>query len=228
MVIYKVTNRLNGMSYIGQTVRTMEARRRVHESCRENTYLQNAIREYGKENFEWTVVCECDDINELNEKEIHYIREYNTLRPNGYNLTNGGEGSFWTGENNPAKTAQSREKISFALRGRERPDMIDRNKAYTGITWEERFGEEKSTNMRQKKREFMTGRKIGPCSEKRRLNQRDKMSKFVWTITSPDGTIHQTTSLRQFCDEHGANRSTLMRAYNGLPSTWKVSRTTRN
>ena len=38
MVIYKVTNRINGMSYVGQTIKTLEKRRRDHEWRIERKY----------------------------------------------------------------------------------------------------------------------------------------------------------------------------------------------
>ena len=54
--------------------------------CRQ---LNNAINKYGSENFTIEVIKECN-IYELNYYEEHYIKLYNTLSPNGYNLTSGG------------------------------------------------------------------------------------------------------------------------------------------
>jgi len=57
------------------------------KQCR---YLNNSIRKYGKDNFsvELIEVCELD---KADEKEIYYINKYNSLYPNGYNLTKGGK-----------------------------------------------------------------------------------------------------------------------------------------
>ena len=46
----------------------------------------------GLENFVFEVIEEVDN-SLLNEREIFWIKEYNSLSPNGYNLTTGGEGT---------------------------------------------------------------------------------------------------------------------------------------
>lgn len=56
------------------------------------TYLNNAIRKYGKDDWEITLVFETPDESKINDYETFYIKEYNTLAPNGYNLTGGGDG----------------------------------------------------------------------------------------------------------------------------------------
>ena len=43
--------------------------------------------------FKWEIIEECNSKDELDELECHYIKQYNTLHPNGYNLTYGGEGT---------------------------------------------------------------------------------------------------------------------------------------
>jgi hypothetical protein len=54
------------------------------------TYLNNAIRLYGKDAFSVTLITTCPP-SELDNLEKLYIKEYNTLYPNGYNLTIGGK-----------------------------------------------------------------------------------------------------------------------------------------
>ena len=89
MIIYKYTNKLNGKIYIGQTVRTLEERLKEH--MRKNkTIIDKALNKYGIDNFEIEILCKCNDVNELNEKEIYYIKLYNSLIPNGYNQCYGG------------------------------------------------------------------------------------------------------------------------------------------
>lgn len=95
MLIYKATNKINGKLYIGQTVRSLESRKQRHISealnKSNNMYIGRAIRKYGSENFDWCVLHECSNIDDLNQMEIHYIKLYNTFNT-GYNLTLGGEG----------------------------------------------------------------------------------------------------------------------------------------
>jgi len=91
MIIYKSTNTINGKSYIGQTVKPFEVRKGQHIRANK-TPFHEALNEYGYENFQWEVICECKSIEEMNEKEIYYINHYNTLYPNGYNMIEGDSG----------------------------------------------------------------------------------------------------------------------------------------
>ena len=90
-IIYKITNKVNGKSYIGQTRYTIEFRWRQHQHKKDNTYFHNAIHKYGIENFNIEILEECD-IEDLNSREIFYIAKYDTFN-NGYNLTIGGDGN---------------------------------------------------------------------------------------------------------------------------------------
>lgn len=81
--IYKITNMTNGKSYIGQSVH-IERRFIEHKSC-QSSIISNAIIKYGKDNFVFEVIEECD-ISLLNKQEAYYIQLYNTVIPNGYNV----------------------------------------------------------------------------------------------------------------------------------------------
>lgn len=94
--IYKITNLVNGKIYIGQSI-SIDRRIKDHfykSFCEKdvsyNSALHNAIRKYGKENFVWKVLQECDE-KELDELEKQYIKQYNSLSPNGYNILEGGQ-----------------------------------------------------------------------------------------------------------------------------------------
>ena len=93
--IYKITNLVNGKSYIGQSV-NIERRFINHKSVAFNPNDRNynyplyrAIRKYGIENFSFEILEECLK-NELNEKEVFYIDKYRTHGINGYNQDDGG------------------------------------------------------------------------------------------------------------------------------------------
>ena len=94
--IYCITNKVNGKQYVGQTTQTIERRFIQHRSDartgRRNSIIHNAIRKYGEENFTTEEIDSASSIDELCEKEIYWIAKLNTLTPNGYNLTEGGEG----------------------------------------------------------------------------------------------------------------------------------------
>lgn len=89
-IIYKITNKVNGKSYIGQTRYTLEFRWRQHIHKKDNVYFHNAIHKYGEDNFSKEVLEECE-LENLDSREIYYIAKYDTFN-NGYNLTIGGEG----------------------------------------------------------------------------------------------------------------------------------------
>lgn len=91
--IYKITNKINGKIYIGQSV-DPEYRFRKHKeaSKRNRTYeciLYDAMAKYGVENFEMEIIEK--DIENYNEREIYWIKQLNSLRPNGYNIAAGGD-----------------------------------------------------------------------------------------------------------------------------------------
>ena len=92
MVIYKITNQLNNKVYIGQTRRSLEQRLKEHKNdaySGRGFYIQNAIKQYGWENFTVEVVAVTDNIDTLNELEHYYIQKYQS-DVYGYNLAPGG------------------------------------------------------------------------------------------------------------------------------------------
>ena len=93
--IYKITNKLNGHLYIGQSIDIKKRWMRhkwsaFHEESVKDYPLYRAFRKYGLENFTFEIIELCDK-EELEEKEIYYIQMYGSFI-NGYNQTPGGEG----------------------------------------------------------------------------------------------------------------------------------------
>lgn len=113
MLIYLSTNKINGKKYVGYTTLTLEKRIRTHiyksHSKSQYFYLfKNALRKYGPESFSWEILEYCNSIEECFEKEKYYIKTLNTISPNGYNLTEGGNGGVQSNE--------VKEKISNSLK----------------------------------------------------------------------------------------------------------------
>lgn len=89
--IYKITNTTNGKCYIGQS-RDIQARWAKHLSAYKSSpewELYRAFKKYGIAAFSFEVIEECA-IEELNEREIYWIAQYDSFN-NGYNMTLGGE-----------------------------------------------------------------------------------------------------------------------------------------
>ena len=92
--IYKITNKVNGKSYIGQTIQNVKERFYQHcaTKCSQavlNMVIHKAITKYGKSNFTIEVIEEVESAN-LNDRERYWIRYYDSYN-NGYNSTEGGQ-----------------------------------------------------------------------------------------------------------------------------------------
>lgn len=96
--IYKITNLINGKSYIGKTLSTIDER--WNEHCRavrrkrcEKRPLYSAMNKYGIDNFKIEQIEECND-DIVNEREVYWIEYFGTFK-NGYNATIGGDGKHY-------------------------------------------------------------------------------------------------------------------------------------
>jgi group I intron endonuclease len=90
MVIYKIVNKVNEKIYIGQT--TKGILKRLHSHSRSDMIIGKAIRKYGIQSFDISVIDVAEDKQTLNEKEKYWIRKLNSLSPHGYNISIGGTG----------------------------------------------------------------------------------------------------------------------------------------
>lgn len=119
MKVYKITNIINGMSYIGQTVRSPEKRWKEHQNKAGviSNPFYNAIKFYGPENFVLETVCEAASLEELNKKEEELVKNY--IYPSGYNLKQGGK--------NKRYSELSKNKIRMSKIGK-RPSEETRKK----------------------------------------------------------------------------------------------------
>jgi group I intron endonuclease len=116
--IYKITNIKTGKVHIGKTTRSLNDRLQGHINSAnkgDNFKLSRAIRKYGKENFIIEPIDFADTRKELNEKEVYYISEYDSLET-GYNMTIGGEGGNTYIDKSDEEMKAISEKISAALR----------------------------------------------------------------------------------------------------------------
>lgn len=95
--IYLITNIINNHSYVGQSV-NIEKRWYRHSLASDECYFHNAIKKYGWQNFQCKILKEIENNNkeQLNYWEKYYIQLYNTLMPNGYNMTTGGDSNSET------------------------------------------------------------------------------------------------------------------------------------
>lgn len=143
--IYKITNEMTKKRYIGQTKFTIDDRfnRHLYNARKNsNSYFYNAIKKYGNENFIVELIEEVDD-SLLNEREIYWIKELNTLYPNGYNETIGGTG----GDNSSHPNWIEGMKRRRSYKGVENP-MYGKRGELSPI-----FGKKHSKEVKKKQRE---------------------------------------------------------------------------
>jgi len=216
MIIYKATNRINGLSYIGQTIQPLKYRIKKHFNGKE-TYFSNALHKYGDENFDWEIIEECNSKEQLNEREQYYISKLNTLRPNGYNLTLGGDGGTLgykhTEETKEKlrkpKSEETKKKLSESHKGKK---LSEETKEKISKMWSgdgnPMYGK---THSKETKRKISEKAKINNKGEKNPMygKKGDKSPHFnksrndyIWKIICPDGKKIEVDSIKKFCREY--------------------------
>ena len=158
MIIYKITHKLSGKSYIGQTIRTLIQRWKEHSGGKHLCIaLKNAVAKYGKDAFSVEEIASYTNLEDLNNAEEYYIDFYNTLSPNGYNLKAGG--------NNKTYSIESKAKMSAWQLGRKQsPEHIE-NKRLASIGEKNPFyGKKHTEETKQKIRDKKKGIPAKPRS----------------------------------------------------------------
>lgn len=108
--IYITTNIINGMQYVGQSIQQKAYKKKNYLGS--GTYLMNVIKKHGRENFKREILIDnIECIAALNIYEYIFIKKYNTLKPNGYNIE-----AF--GRSCGHRQKETLDKISKANKGR--------------------------------------------------------------------------------------------------------------
>ena len=116
MLIYKITNNINGKIYIGQTIRILHSRKKGYENevkyKPDSRPIIRAMNKYGFENFTFEVLEDnIESVIILNKRERYYIETLQSMvGQNGYNIEFGGNGVGKHSE-------ETKRKIGEAQRG---------------------------------------------------------------------------------------------------------------
>ncbi|MCM1226152.1 MAG: GIY-YIG nuclease family protein [Clostridium sp.] len=153
MIVYTITNKINGMKYVGCTERSINLRMDGHRAaCKRGVKfkLYNAIREYGWENFEVKVIdSSAKNRDELYKLESYYVEKFDSIN-NGYNMIPGGD-------YNPMDNKEVADKHDKIMRlERVRSEISNSMTAYrkeNPFTYEHRIG------LSNQKREFYASEK---------------------------------------------------------------------
>ena len=222
--VYLRTNTINGKQYVGQSG-VFKARERQWRNLT-NYYANNQLTEdrdkYGLENFDVEILAEVDTQEEAWELEKKYILEYNTLYPNGYNVSTGGGRGFTYQEERNKKISEAtkgennywfgkkfsdehRKKISEGNKGKiiseeQKRKMSERMKGENNPAYGTKHSEEWKKHMA----EIMTGRKMSKESI-------EKTAKAKWKAViqiKPNGEKVRYECLNQVKD-FGYDRSSV-------------------
>ena len=111
--IYMIFNNFDDKIYIGQTT---DIDRRIYQhvlaSETKKAHLYNAIRKHGIENFRYKIISPEVCTEDIDTHEQYYIKSFNCISPNGYNLESGGH-------KNKITSAESKIKMSKSQKGNQ-------------------------------------------------------------------------------------------------------------
>jgi group I intron endonuclease len=211
MIIYKITNNINSKIYIGQTIDSLDKRWKRHNwKCTTNRNamaITSAIKKYGKENFTIEEIDKAENLTELNEKEVYYIKLYNSISPNGYNLTSGGD--------NKRLSEETKIKISKSNKGRKISEETRKklSESHKGIRMKDSTKKKLSIANKGKKPSLNT------------IKGSIEHNQKTYTMMSPNGEIITFTNMKLFCKENNLSNSKLCLVASGKIKShkgWKL------
>lgn len=180
MIIYKTTNLINGKIYVGKDSKNSPS------YLGSGKYFKKALQKYGRKNFVKETLDHAKTMDELCEKEIHWIDVLDACDPDiGYNLTKGGIGQHGYKQSpetiakrvsktkGQKRTAAQKARMSRAQKGKIVSKEGRRNisKALTGNKYN--LGKKHSDETKRKMSASQIGKHSAPKSEetKRRISK---------------------------------------------------------
>lgn len=224
MQLYKISfpPHLSTKVYIGISSKSAAHRFKTHCSSKKDYPISQALRKYGRENAILEVLGDFDNHDVLYAAEQKAIREFGSKAPNGYNLTDGGKGTY-----GHAATEERKRKISEANKGckpsTEARHKISESNKQRDLSLQveamrlENKGKKLAPEQVQRMREVWIGRKhteeskrkMSESASKRKASPetRAKMSKSikaarggkVFAFLSPCGEKVSVSNMKEFC-----------------------------
>lgn len=246
--IYMIQNKINGKMYIGQAVdiekRWGEHRSGLRGGYHPNKHLQRSWNKYGEENFEFSILLECEE-SDLNMYEEYYIFELMIydLRV-GYNKNYGGDSGRPTeetkrkmsesakGEKHPMygkhHSEEAKRKMSESAKGRQFSEETRRKlseaKKGKGMQFSEETKRKMSEAKKGKYRSEEIKRKISEANKGRHHSEetKRKLSKSVVQIDFTTNKIVKVwESSTEAVRQEGFNHSAISQCCNGKRKTHK-------
>ena len=142
--LYIATNVVNGKQYVGLS-KEFHKRLISHKCAKTKSAFHAAIKEYGFDKFVFSHIADAFDLQAACDLERMLIQQHNTLAPNGYNLTIGGQ----VGPVGLKHSAEAKKKIGEATRNRNQLVKDRFAKAQLGKTRDADFRANASAAMKE-------------------------------------------------------------------------------
>jgi group I intron endonuclease len=177
IVIYLITNLLNGKGYVGQTV-NMKRRWKEHRRAGNSSqYLSRAIAKYGRRNFDIQTLCSVDTQQQADNMEMVWIVALRTSEKTfGYNVQLGGAGHSRHSEETKKRISESMKTrgVAPSLEIRTLGHMANTGRVVTPETKEKMRAAKLGipASLETRSRMSVSQRKRGPNSPEVRANKK--------------------------------------------------------
>ena len=202
MIIYKSTNKITGKIYIGQTTHTLDKRIKGHikeSKIESNRPFMLSINKYGEDNFTFETIDSANNLDELNDKEVYWINFYNSVVPNGYNVTGGGQGK-------KMKTTKELSRIiSEGLKNSKKWQETKNSEEYIQKRKEYFIGWNKGKKFSQEHKEKIWER------NKERVLEFNKSTSKKWIVVDKDNNIIRMTGKEEYFNNLGMDTGDISR-----------------
>lgn len=221
--IYLLRNKINGKGYVGQSDQGAQKRFKGHCYDAKNDspkYLHRAMRKYGIENFELSILETVQTQVEADDAEVKWVLELKTLPHEwGYNLTTGGHKTVHTEESrrrnseSTKRTYQEHPELREAISRTQTGKTISQeSKDKSSETHKQRFID--NPELREERRNQRLGYKFPPefgqkisetkLAQNRHCTEEDKQKKREANLAQVD--LFRENTLKQFADPEAVER----------------------
>ena len=199
-VIYLLIDGTNDREYVGQTTKTFEERFNEHKCGTQ--YIDRAIRKRGADMFATAILKVCYSQEELDYWERHFIKSRDTMAPNGYNLTEGGEGG------SPCEETIEKIRDSINAYYEEHPEARDRISEEQKRRFSDPVEREKAAERTRKVFENPEIAAKHAESQRRRFERQEERDKIAAAISEhfrdPAEREAQSERIKAYFDTPGA------------------------
>lgn len=221
MIIYKITNLLNGKCYIGQTIFSIEVRKKRHirDSKKHSLYpIHRALSKDGIDNFKWEELERCDCKASLDVTEnLKIIEHHSHISEGGYNLTWGGEGCSGYKHTDDMKKYISERQIGPKNHRYDKKLSSEMRDKFVYS----RKGKKATLDTKKRMSENHSRYWLGKHSTKEAIEKMVEGVSKEWLLKSPEGNAFQIKNLSSFCRENNLSSSALVQVAKGNYPAYK-------